>query len=78
MYKDADLPLPDYPADMDEKYSDLDRAFKRWFGLDRQSIRDPKHLLAMRCDFCTLSLYVDDKVGELLNVLQDAGCSTTP
>lgn len=73
MYKDADVPLPDYPADMDEKYSDLDRAFLRWYGLDRKSIRDPEHLLAMRRGFCALSHYVDDKLGELLDVLEDGG-----
>lgn len=73
LYKDADMPLPRYPDNMDETYSDLDHAFIRWYGLDRESIRDPKHLSAMRRGFCALTHYVDDKLGELLDVLEDAG-----
>jgi choline-sulfatase len=73
MYRDADIPLPHYPADMDGRYSDFDRAFLRWYGLDRKSIRDPEHLIAMRRGFAALSHYVDDKLGELLAVLDETG-----
>ena len=73
MYKDADLPLPHYPADMDERYSDFDRAFIRWYGLDRKDIRAPGHLIAMRRGFAALAHYVDDKLGELLEVLDEQG-----
>ena len=73
LYKDAELPMPHYPGDMDERYSDLDRAFLRWYGLDRNPIRDPKHLTAMRRGFCALAHYVDDKLGELLDVLEESG-----
>ncbi|MBI1383478.1 MAG: sulfatase-like hydrolase/transferase [Rhizobiales bacterium] len=73
IYKDADLPLPNYPGDMDERYSDFDRAFIRWYGLDRKSIRDPRHLIAMRRGFAALAHYVDDKLGELLAVLEEKG-----
>lgn len=73
MYRDADLPLPHYPEHMDEKYSDFDRAFIRWYGLDRKSIRDPKHLITMRRGFAALAHYVDDKLGELLEVLEEYG-----
>lgn len=73
MYRDMPVELPRYPEDMDERYSDLDRAFLRWFGLDRKDIRDPVHLQAMRRGFCALSHYVDDKVAELLAVLEETG-----
>ena len=73
MYRDADMPLPHYPNDMDERYSDFDRAFLRWYGLDRKSIREPEHLLAMRRGFAALSHYVDDKLGELLDLLDETG-----
>lgn len=72
-WKDADLPLPHYPGDMNALYSDFDRAFIRWYGLDRKNIRDPKHLLAMRRGFAALTEYVDDKIGELLDVLDETG-----
>lgn len=75
MYKDADLPLPEYPADMDEKYSDYDHAIRRWHGLHLRGdeIRDPTNLIAMRRGFAALAHYVDDKIGELLEVLEDNG-----
>ena len=73
MYKDVDLPIPDYPDDMDAKYSDFDRAFIRWYGLDRKDIRDPGHLMAMRRGFAALVHYVDDKIGALLDVLDEQG-----
>ena len=73
MYAEADLPLPEYPADMDERYSEFDRALIRWHGLDRASIRDPVHLRAMRRGYAALAHYVDDKLGELLAVLDERG-----
>ncbi|MCY1126814.1 choline-sulfatase [Frigidibacter sp. RF13] len=73
MYEDADLPIPHYPDDMDALYSDFDRAFIRWYGLDRKDIRDPRHLIAMRRGFAALAHYVDDKLGELLGVLEEEG-----
>ncbi|MGB7263593.1 MAG: sulfatase-like hydrolase/transferase [Albidovulum sp.] len=75
MYKDADLPLPEYPDDMDEKYSEFDHALRRWHGLHIRGaeIRDPKNLIAMRRGFAALAHYVDDKIGELLEVLEENG-----
>ena len=73
MYADADMALPHYPDDMDARYSDFDRAFIRWYGLDRKDIRDPRHLVAMRRGFAALAHYVDDKLGELLEVLEEQG-----
>ena len=75
MYKDADIPLPDYPDDMDERYSDFDHALRRWHGLHKRGdeIRDPKNLIAMRRGFAALAHYVDDKIGELLDVLDEQG-----
>ncbi|WP_137700284.1 choline-sulfatase [Marimonas lutisalis] len=73
IYAEAEMPLPHYPDDMDDRYSDFDRAFLRWYGLDRKDIRDPRHLTAMRRGFAALAHYVDDKVGELLDVLEEQG-----
>ncbi|MGB5870015.1 MAG: sulfatase-like hydrolase/transferase, partial [Albidovulum sp.] len=75
MYKDADIPLPEYPADMDDRYSAYDHAIRRWHGLHLRGdeIRDPKNLIAMRRGFAALAHYVDDKIGELLEVLEDKG-----
>jgi choline-sulfatase len=73
MYKDADIPLPQYPEHMDESYSDFDNALRRWHGLHLRGndIRDPKNLIAMRRGFAALAHYVDDKLGELLKILDE-------
>lgn len=73
MYKDADIPLPHYPEDMDERYSEYDHAIRRWHGLHVRGgeIRKPENLIAMRRGFAALAHYVDDKIGELLDVLEE-------
>ena len=73
LYKDADVPIPRYPDDMDERYSTFDLALRRWHGLHLRGdeIRDPKNLLEMRRGFAALAHYVDDKIGELLEVLEE-------
>lgn len=75
MYKDADIPLPDYPGDMDARYSEFDHALRRWHGLHQRGheIRDPRNLIAMRRGFAALAHYVDDKIGALLEVLDETG-----
>ncbi|MDU8941876.1 sulfatase-like hydrolase/transferase [Ovoidimarina sediminis] len=75
IYEDADMPLPIYPDDMDDRYSAYDHAIRRWHGLHLRGdeIRDPENLRAMRRGFAALAHYVDDKIGELLGVLEEAG-----
>ena len=75
IYEDADIPLPEYPDDMDEQYSDFDHAIRRWHGLHMrgEEIREPENLIAMRRGFAALAHYVDDKIGEILEVLEEKG-----
>lgn len=56
-YRDADIPLPFYPADMDDRYSAFDHAIRRWHGLHLRGdeIRDPVNLIAMRRGFAALA-----------------------
>jgi choline-sulfatase len=73
MYKDADIPLPDLPDDLDAQYSEFDHAMRRWHGLHKRGddIRDPKNQIAMRRGFAALAHYVDDKIGELIEILEE-------
>jgi len=75
MYENAVIPLPDYPQDMDQMYSEFDHALRRWHGLhvNGDEIRKPKNLIAMRRGFAALAHYIDDKIGELLDILEDNG-----
>lgn len=73
MYKDADISLPNLPEDLDARYSDFDHAMRRWHGLHKRGdeIRDPENQLAMRRGFAALAHYIDDKIGELLDILDE-------
>jgi len=75
MYENADIPLPNYPDNMDDTYSDFDHALRRWHGLHLRGdeIRLPENLIAMRRGFAALAHYFDDKLGEILAVLDEKG-----
>ncbi|MFT7529839.1 MAG: choline-sulfatase [Gammaproteobacteria bacterium] len=75
MYEDVEIDLPDYPQDMESNFSVMDHALSQWHGTDRfaDAIRDPDNLRAMRRGYYALYSYIDDKVGELINVLEEQG-----
>jgi choline-sulfatase len=75
MYKSADIPLPELPDDLDDKYSDCDQSLRRWHGLHLRGdkVRQPENQIAMRRGFAAMAHYVDDMLGELLEVLEDQG-----
>ncbi|MDH3376794.1 MAG: sulfatase-like hydrolase/transferase [Gammaproteobacteria bacterium] len=75
MYENAEIAIPEYPENMETHYSEMDRALNRWHGADRHAdqIRDPDNLRAIRRGYYALYSYIDDKVGELLNVLEEQG-----
>lgn len=71
LYKDAVMPLPEFPEAMEQNYSGFDRAFLRWYGLDRAPLTDPAQILQARRAFAALSHYIDDKLAEMLAVLNE-------
>jgi choline-sulfatase len=75
MYQDCEIEIPEYPENMESFYSEMDHALASWHGTDRHAteIRDPENLRAIRRGYYALYSYIDDKVGELLNVLEEEG-----
>lgn len=73
MYADVEFDLPVYPENMEETYSDFDRALMRWHGVDRHDISSPENLQHMRRGYAAVISYIDHKVGELLAVLDERG-----
>ncbi len=75
IYKDSDIPLPELPDDINEKYSEFDNALRRWHGLhvEGHEIRKRENLIAMRRGYAAHVHYIDDKIGELLDVLKENG-----
>jgi len=73
MYEDVEIDLPDYPDGMEATCSAMDRWLNEWHGVDRYDIRSPEHLRAVRRGYYALVSYIDEKVGELLAVLEEQG-----
>jgi choline-sulfatase len=75
LYDDVDIAIPEYPDEMEATYSAMDHALCFWHGTDRHAdaIRDPENLRKMRRGYHALYSYIDDKIGELVNVLEEEG-----
>jgi choline-sulfatase len=75
LYEGAEIDVPGYPTGMAETYSAMDRAINRWHGVDRNDVTSQRHLQAVRRGYYALVSYLDRKVGELLDVLEEQGFS---
>jgi choline-sulfatase len=69
LYEGAEIELPQYPANMEETYSAMDRWLNAYHGTDRIDIRSPESLTALRRSYYGLVTWIDRKVGELVEAL---------
>lgn len=73
LYEGQPIDIPQYPDNMEQTYSAMDRWLNAYHGTDRINIRDPQSLQAMRRSYYGLVTSVDRKVGEILEVLERTG-----
>ncbi len=73
MYKDAEIQLPEFPENWQDKLSMMDRWLRRHSGTDRVDVTVPESIREVRRAYYALYTYIDDKVGELLSALKDKG-----
>ena len=73
LYEGTEIEIPEFPADLDKTYSLLDRNLNAYHGTRRCNLRDADGLRRLRRAYYGLVTYMDDKVGELLDVLQETG-----
>ncbi|MBD3244288.1 MAG: sulfatase-like hydrolase/transferase, partial [Chitinivibrionales bacterium] len=73
LYEGADIPIPRYPEDMDERYTSFDRALNTWHGCDQVDLRNADSLRALHRAYLASVSYVDEKVGEILAALDGLG-----
>ena len=73
LYEDAEIELPEFPDNLDETYSMLDRCLNAYHGTRRYNLRDPEGLYRLRRAYYALVTYMDRKVGELLDALTANG-----
>ena len=73
LYEGEEIAIPEYPANMEQTYSAMDRWLNAYHGTDRIDIRQPESLTALRRAYYGLVTYIDRKVGELVTALEQVG-----
>ncbi len=73
LYADADIAIPDFPGDLDDSYSAMDRWLNAYHGTRKTELRNPDSLRRLRRAYYGLVTYMDDKVGGLLAALEETG-----
>lgn len=73
LYDDADMPVPEYPDELEQTYSAMDRWANDAHEVDRYDVRDPTNMRHLRHAYYAALSYVDRKVGELLDALERTG-----
>jgi choline-sulfatase len=72
-YEGADIPIPSYPENLEDTYSVMDRWANEAHETRAHRIEDPESLIRLRRAYYAALSYVDDKLGELLQVLRESG-----
>jgi choline-sulfatase len=74
LYADEHIDIPEFPENLTESYSPMDRWLNHYHGCDKfLQLKDPKSLRCLRRAYYALVSYVDHKVGELLQTLEESG-----
>lgn len=73
MYADAEIDIPEFPKNIDDTYSAMDRWLNAYHGTRKSDLRDPDSLRRLRRAYYGLVTYMDDKVGGLLTALEETG-----
>ncbi len=73
LYEGAEIEIPEFPDNLDDTYSMMDRCLNAYHGTRRYNLRDPDGLRKLRRAYYGLVTYMDRKVGELLDTLEQTG-----
>ena len=73
LYEGQEIPLPKFPPDLAEREHPMDQMLNTFHGTHRVDLDDKEALYTMRRAYYSLVTYVDRKVGELLQALDNYG-----
>ncbi len=73
LYKDVEIPIPQYPENLEETYSSMDRDLAKKHGCNEVDVKNPDNLRAVHRAYLACVSYCDEKVGELLETLDQCG-----
>ena len=73
MYEGVDIPIPEYPENLEALYSSMDTKLNDLHGVDRVNLKDPESLRKIYRAYYASVSYIDDKLGEVLDALDQFG-----
>lgn len=74
LYEDEAIDLPNLPENLEETYSTLDKWLNIYHGVHQEpNLRDPNSIRRVRRAYYACVTYVDQKVGQLLDSLEENG-----
>ena len=73
LYENAEIDLPEYPPDVYVCAPPMDRMLNAFHGLHTVDLGDPTTLRNLRRAYLALTTYIDEKVGQLLDTLDECG-----
>jgi choline-sulfatase len=79
VYEGEEIEIPEFPDNLEETYSTLDKWLNVYHGVAKaKNLRDPESIRRVRRAYYALVTYIDIKVGELLASLEENGfCENT-
>ncbi|HEX6291180.1 MAG TPA: sulfatase-like hydrolase/transferase, partial [Herpetosiphonaceae bacterium] len=73
LYEDTPISIPTHPEHLEATYSAMDRWLNEAHATDQVDLDDPGNLRQLRRSYYGLVTYIDRKVGELLDALEQTG-----
>ncbi|MEE2657719.1 MAG: choline-sulfatase [Candidatus Latescibacterota bacterium] len=73
LYADANIEVADFPPGLEEGRSQMDRCLNAYHGVTRYELRRRESMERVRRGYYGVTTYMDDKVGGLLDTLEETG-----
>jgi len=73
LYEGEEVEIPQWPQNLEETYSQMDRWLNKVHGTDHPLLEDADSLRKLRRAYYGLVTYIDRKVGDLLEALERTG-----
>ncbi|MGL4631173.1 MAG: sulfatase-like hydrolase/transferase [Leadbetterella sp.] len=73
MFEGVNIPIPKIPSNIEQMYTSMDRDLNKLHGVQRVKLRDTTSLKRVYRSYYSLVSYVDDKLGEVVKMLDQFG-----